>query len=230
MFSPPLFDNKNDPSGSSSEEGAPTPSSAESNSSSPPHAIPPPLNIPPSRARRQLAARLALHNKGNNSPAAAGSLDALLADTSTASPSTTGADQDPKGPANDEDSSPWTSLDAADAEPDTGKNLTGGKSSDSRQKAAPIGNGANKGDWVDFEAADDDDSDEDGEDVPIRLTVSPSAVSPDDSGKQGGFAGKVNSLFTSASSDDDKDGSDDDAKGRPTVKEAKVRSAIEADD
>lgn len=84
IFSPPL-----DPPTGSSSDANPAP-------------LPPPLNIPPSRARRQLAARLALHGKGASpfaSPQASpnegdgsaqASLNAILAGSGTVtSPSST---------------------------------------------------------------------------------------------------------------------------------------------
>ncbi|MCJ1399214.1 hypothetical protein MMC11_002416 [Xylographa trunciseda] len=161
IFSPPL-----DPPASTSSSAQPAP-------------IPPPLNIPPSRARRQLAARLALHgktaspltspNEDASSPAQA-SLNAILATPSPSASServglTATADDGPsiirEAIASQKSETPFGDLAELEASPDS---------------TPDMGERRWAGDWVDFEEGDEDgarrvEDDEDGEDVPIGLAV-----------------------------------------------------------
>ena len=180
-----------------------------------------------------MAARLALHNKGKSG--AVGSLGALLADSNafldTAGDSADKADsKDDRILINDDDSSPWTSLDAADVEVTDSPGKKARHVSEmawlgsSRKTTTPTppnghGTGPGKGDWVDFEASDDDDDDDDGgdlegEDVPIRLSVAPLAPSPGKDAKQPAFSGKVSELFsTDTTESSEGESSEEDREG-----------------
>ncbi|MCJ1433064.1 hypothetical protein MMC27_002423 [Xylographa pallens] len=170
IFSPPL-----DPPASTSSDTHPAP-------------IPPPLNIPPSRARRQLAARLAMHgktaspltspNEDATSPAQA-SLNAILGTPSPSTHSservglTATADDGPsiirEAIASQKSETPFGDLAELELAPDP---------------APDMGEKRWAGDWVDFEEGDEDGAqgveDDEGEDVPIGLVVDEGEGSSDE--------------------------------------------------
>ncbi|MCJ1280839.1 hypothetical protein MMC26_000156 [Xylographa opegraphella] len=161
IFSPPL-----DPPASTSGDTHPAP-------------IPPPLNIPPSRARRQLAARLAMHgktaspltspNEDTSSPAQA-SLNAILA---APPPGTHSSERvGLTATTNDGDSIIREAITSQKSETPFGDLADLGLAPDT---ASDMGEKRWAGDWVDFEEGDEDGTrgidDDEGEDVPIGLVV-----------------------------------------------------------
>ena len=224
IFSPPL----ENPSSTNYQDQSANTSSTDAN----PPPLPPPLNIPPSRARRQLAARLAL--KG-------------LSPFTSPQPSPN--DQDPLHEAGESPSqSPapslsqsQTSKDVVDAAIEGHKTETPFGDLSNTTGHEGVGGGqpgmAKLKDLYpeDFEHDEGDDVEgEEGHDVPITIALQSPLRSPTSSSAAGArrISSKMNDLFrqdgsSSGSGSSDEEDEDGNTRGRVGVREARVRSAIE---
>ena len=234
IFSPPL----ENPSPSNNQDQSVSTSSPDGN----PPPLPPPLNIPPSRARRQLAARLAL--KGL-SP--------------FTSPQPSPSDQDPLHEAGESSSqSPLAALLQAQASRDVVDAAIEGQKTetpfgDLSNTTGHEGVGGGQPGMAklrdlypeDFEHDEEVETVEveDGHDVPLTMALHPPLRAPAVSSSSTAnnsvdgrrISSKMNDLFRQDGSDSGSGSSDYDddvdeelgASGRVGVREARVRSAIE---
>ncbi|MCJ1476601.1 hypothetical protein MMC13_005267 [Lambiella insularis] len=241
IFSPPLENPSSNFINTISSAHPNPPPNITSAPDAQPAPLPPPLNIPPSRARRQLAARLALHGKGSplSSPQASpnehdgsnpASLNAILASSSDSQAFPSGA---PSGEA--------VPVGLTGNTHDQGSIVR--EAIASQKSETPFGDLAELdpgaagmwderrwgGDWVDFEDGEEDgpeeEEEEDGEDVPITMALDlgkrapPGAAGPKsptgDAGEKRRVAGKMSDLFRqSGSSSGSESGSSDEEEGR----------------
>ncbi|MCJ1391106.1 hypothetical protein MMC18_003968 [Xylographa bjoerkii] len=195
IFSPPL-----DPPHSTASDTHPAP-------------IPPPLNVPPSRARRQLAARLALHGKTASaltsptedaSSSAQASLNAILATPSPTAHSSTER-VGLTATATDGDSIVREAIASQKSETPFGDLAELGASPDS---TPDMGERRWAGDWVDFEEGDEDggrrvEDYEEGEDVPIGLAVDEEGEGSSDEEERGRMVGVRKARVRSLLEDED---------------------------
>ena len=152
-------------------------SSNQTNPSPPtdPPPAPPPLNLPPSRARRQLAARLALHSQQK--------ADASSHDQPSTSPVTDIREHDDPQDDDSEDEQNWStegmshgdSFDENQAAPGSAREGLGGNlEAEPTKKPSPAtARHLDLDDFANSPAADADDAadDDSGEDIEMRVTL-----------------------------------------------------------
>ncbi|KAI8689307.1 hypothetical protein NCS55_00187600 [Fusarium keratoplasticum] len=196
----------------------------------PPPPPPPPLNIPPSRARLQLAARLAMHQK-NSQAQSSGNLS-NDDDDDDDNPTDPFADTEEDFDDDDQQAlgkGAWW----RDVVRDRGGKLDGNESDDERDDD-------DDDEFGDFAMAEDDRA---GEDNEQRMVFRPLAVNPAKEGSTRGLSGlwpfglskaeKEKEGSKSAANDDDDNGDDKTGEGvskAVEVKEAKRRTSIEDPD